>query len=374
MKKTAVLIVAAGQGRRAPGDIPKQYRNIGGMPVLEKTLKCFTDYGGLAPTLVAIHPDHTNYFRKVRGTENVLHIKGGSNRTESVKNGLQAVSKYRPDFVLIHDAARPFLSGSVISNVLNGLKTHNACVPTLPIIDALKSRDGSSFDRNRMMRAQTPQGFHFKKILSAYTNLPPDTDLVDDIEVAKTAGLSIRMCPGDERNTKLTTNDDFARIVMVTRTGSGIDVHRICEGQSLHLCGVKINTGFSLAGHSDADVGLHALTDALLGAIADGDIGAHFPSGDPKWKNADSVRFLEFARDRVEAKGGQIDHVDVTLICEKPKIAPYREKMRARLSEMLQIPIGRISVKATTTEGLGFTGRGEGIAAQAMASIRMMDV
>jgi 2-C-methyl-D-erythritol 4-phosphate cytidylyltransferase/2-C-methyl-D-erythritol 2,4-cyclodiphosphate synthase len=229
-----------------------------------------------------------------------------------------------------------------------------------------------SVDREQLRRVQTPQGFHYDEIKTAYENIAEGADFADDIEVAKHAGMSIGFCPGDPNNIKLTFEDDFMRTDnMISITGSGYDVHKICAGKFLFLCGIKIDAGFSLEGHSDADVGLHALTDALLGTICAGDIGDHFPPSDDKWKGANSTMFLKYAADLVRTENAIIDHVDVTLICEKPKIKPHREAMRAKIADTLNLPINRVSVKATTTEGLGFTGRGEGIAASATASIRV---
>lgn len=369
--KIAILIVAAGRGQRAGGGLPKQYRKLGGEMVLTKTLKCFTDYETI---VVAIHPDDKNLFEQAcAGLDaNIISVTGGATRTASVKAGLEALRDYAPDIVLIHDGARPFLKPQTIDNVTQALEDTQAAVPTLPIVDAVKSLDGTPIDRDQIRRVQTPQGFHFGAILQAYDNIAADADFADDIEVARQAGMPIRFCAGDTKNIKLTFEDDFmATQNMISITGSGYDVHQICTGKTLFLCGVEIDAGFSLLGHSDADVGLHALTDALLGAISAGDIGDHFPPSDAQWKGANSVVFLDHAAKMVRAQGAIIDHVDVTLICEKPKIKPHREAMRTKIADTLCLPITRVSVKATTTEGLGFTGRGEGIAASATASIRV---
>lgn len=373
--KIAVLIVAAGRGHRAGAGLPKQYRSLGRQMVLTKTLKCFADFERI---VVAIHPDDNMLFEQA--CENldaeIIPVTGGATRTSSVKAGLEALRSYAPDIVLIHDAARPFLTKTTISNVVAALGDNAAAVPALPIIDAVKALDGTHIDRNQLRCVQTPQGFHYPEIMKAYDAIGDDADFADDIEVARQAGMSIGFCIGDPNNIKLTFEADFMRTEnMISLTGSGYDVHQICSntdtGKSLFLCGVEIDAGFSLKGHSDADVGLHALTDALLGAICAGDIGDHFPPSDEKWKGTDSTLFLKHAADLIRTEGAIIDHVDVTLICEKPKIKPHREAMRAIIAKTINLPINRVSVKATTTEGLGFTGRGEGIAASATASIRV---
>jgi len=369
-KKIAVLIVAAGRGRRAGEGVPKQYRKIGGEMVLSKTINCFE---GFAPIVVAINADDQELFDKAANGL-AASIIGGTSRTASVKAGLEALASHKPGLVLIHDGARPFLSAQVIENVIAALAIHQAAVPALPIVDAVKTLDGDAVNRDELRRVQTPQGFHFEEIFAAYQGLPSDAAFADDIEVARAAGLSVGFCAGDEDNIKLTYEQDFKRMeTMISVTGSGYDVHQICTGKSLFLCGVEIDAGFSLKGHSDADVGLHALTDAILGAICAGDIGDHFPPSDSKWKGASSDQFLKFAADLVSDKGGIIDHVDVTLICERPKVKPHRKAMRQVIAGILGLPLARVSVKATTTEGLGFTGREEGIAAQASASIRLPD-
>jgi len=377
--KIAVLIVAAGRGLRAStgadGGLPKQYRDLGGQMVLTKTLKCFAEFKHI---VVAIHKDDRILFEQAceNSGGDIKSVTGGKTRTASVKAGLEALRTYAPDIVLIHDAARPYLAIETISNVVTVLKDSSAAVPALPIVDAVKSLDGQPVDREQLRCVQTPQGFHYDKIIAAYAGIADGADFADDIEVARQAGMSIEFCTGDPNNIKLTFEDDFMRTEnMISVTGSGYDVHRICPntntGKKLSLCGVQIDAGFSLEGHSDADVGLHALTDALLGTICAGDIGDHFPPSDEKWKGANSTVFLKHATDLVREKNAIIDHVDVTLICEKPKIKPHRAAMRAKIAETLGIPMSRVSVKATTTEGLGFTGRGEGIAATATASIRV---
>lgn len=375
--KTAVLIVAAGRGSRVGGDLPKQYQIISGEPVLTKTIKCFIDRTDLSSILVAIHSDDLELFESatVELPRKIDYVLGDNSRTGSVHAGLKALVETNPDIVLIHDAARPFVSHEVIDGVITSLGEHDGALPGIPVIDAMKSGSGDAVDREDLYRAQTPQGFHFNKILAAFEALDPGANFPDDIEVARKAGLSIEISKGSEDNFKMTRPEDFIRAerkdMMICVTGSGYDVHKVCEGDTLWLCGVEIPAGFSLEGHSDADVGLHALTDALLGAISAGDIGDHFPPSDPKWKGVASYKFLEHARNLVEQSHGVIDHVDVTLISEAPKVKPHREAMRTRIAEIINIPVSRVSVKATTTEGLGFTGRREGIAAQAIANVRL---
>jgi len=373
--KIAILVVAAGRGRRAntgPGaELPKQYRKLDGQMVLTKTLKCFI---GFSPIMVAIHTDDKSLFDEACANvgADILSVVGGATRTASVKAGLEALRRHAPDIVLIHDAARPFLTTVTLRNVVEALAENSAAVPALPIIDAVKTLDGTPMDRDQLRRVQTPQGFHYKAIMNAYDGVAEDADFADDIEVARQAKMSIGFCEGDPNNIKLTFEDDFMHTdTMVSITGTGYDVHQICAGKSLFLCGIEIDAGFSLKGHSDADVGLHALTDALLGAICAGDIGDHFPPSDSKWKDARSILFLKHAVGLVRLEGAIIDHVDVTLTCEQPKIKPHRKAMRTKIADTLGIPMNRVSVKATTTEGLGFTGRGEGIAASATASVRV---
>lgn len=308
-------------------------------------------------------------------------VIGGASRTESVRSGLAALSGNPPDYVLIHDAARPLVTSKIIRDVVGALQNHQAAVPVLPIADAVKAFEnnelGQDVDRATIRQVQTPQGFRYADIMQAFDNLSEGEALPDDIAAARTVGLSICAVDGDRSNIKITFPEDmkmaeaFMRSMTYVATGSGFDVHRFEPGDSLWLCGIEIPADISLKGHSDADVGLHALTDAILGALADGDIGDHFPPSEPQWKGAPSERFLTFARDKVRGRGGSITHVDVTLICERPKVKPYRAAMKSRIAELLELPESRVSVKATTTEKLGFTGREEGIAAQATATVSL---
>ena len=367
--KIATIIVAAGRGQRAGGGIPKQYRQLGAQTVIEKTITAFREIGDI---VVVIHPDDENLFKAhVSDLAGIEVVFGGATRTSSVGNGLKALLKNAPELVLIHDAARPFVSRGVIKDVISSLGTFDAVAPALPIVDAVKSVDGASLDRNKLRRVQTPQGFKYASIAKAFENLRADADFADDIAVARAAGLSIGFSKGCEQNIKLTYENDFKarQQDMITRTGIGYDVHQTEPGNSVWLCGVEVKADFSLKGHSDADVGLHAITDALLGAIAEGDIGDHFPPSDEKWRGAASDQFLAHAGKLCRDKGGLIYNVDVTIVCERPKVKPHRETMRKRIAEILDLPLTAVSVKATTTEGLGFEGRGEGISAQAVVSV-----
>ena len=377
MTRIAQIIVAAGKGARIGGDTPKQYRFIGGKAVLSRTLESTLAEPRINETVVVVAESDPFIAEYINDLDKVRSVTGGATRTASVKAGLAALSRTPPDFVLIHDGARPFVSLNVINGVIEALSDAPAAVPALPIPDALKSLDGQSVDREQLRRVQTPQGFHFDKIWAAFEALDDNASFADDIEVAQAAGLKIAFSQGDINNFKVTYPEDFAKAeAMLTTdtyiaTGTGFDVHRFTEGDVMWLCGVPIECGFTLLGHSDADAGLHALTDAILGAIAHGDIGDHFPPSDPKWKGARSDKFLLYAIEKLKECSGELQHVDVTLICEKPKIKPHREAMREKVAELCGLPLTRVSVKATTTEKLGFTGRGEGLAAQAAATVKL---
>ena len=377
MTRIAQILVAAGKSARIGGDIPKQYRFIGGKSVLKRTIDATLTESRISETIIVVAEGDPYISDLISGAKNVRIVTGGTTRTASVKSGLKALADNPPEFVLIHDGARPFVTIDVISDVIDALSDTPAAVPALPIADALKSLDGQSVDREQLRRVQTPQGFHFDKILKAFEALDDSESYADDIEVAQAAGLKVAFTKGSINNFKVTYPEDFAKAetMLITETyiatGTGFDVHRFTEGDVLWLCGVPIKCGFTLLGHSDADAGLHALTDAILGAIAHGDIGDHFPPSDPKWKGASSDKFLLYAIEKVKERGGKLQHVDVTLICEKPKIKPHRESMRKKVSELCNLPLNRVSIKATTTEKLGFTGRGEGLAAQAAATIKL---
>jgi 2-C-methyl-D-erythritol 4-phosphate cytidylyltransferase/2-C-methyl-D-erythritol 2,4-cyclodiphosphate synthase len=386
MTQTLALIVAAGKGERAQrGAVgsapPKQYCQLAGKPVLRWALEVFAGHQAVSGVHVVIaNQDRDHYEQAVSGLTLNPPIPGGSTRQESVRLGLEALAASAPDRVLIHDGARPLVSRTLITRVASALDNAEAVAPLLGVADTLRRKTATGYavqPRDELFRAQTPQGFHFAGILAAHRRFAHES-VTDDFALAERAGMSLASVAGEETNMKVTNPDDFALAERLNssafpdvRTGTGFDVHRFVEGGFLWLCGVKIPHDFGLEGHSDADAGLHALTDAILGTIAAGDIGAHFPPTEERWRGAASHVFLAHAASLVHAQGGIISHVDVTLICERPKIGPHREAMRARIAEILGIGIARVSVKATTTEGLGFTGRREGLAAQAIATVRL---
>jgi len=382
MSGVAVLVVAAGKGERVGGIVPKQYASLMGKPVLRWTLEALARQTDVTAIQVAIGPEQEAlYADAVAGLNLRAPIVGGATRQESVRLGLEALADAVPDIVLIHDAARPLVSDRLIAAVIASLEAGaDAAVPLLPVADTLKKHDGSAWNtvsRDGLHRAQTPQGFRFAKILRAHRHFA-QRNVTDDMALAELAGLHIREVAGEEENLKITTPEDFVRAeaqlrakLGESRTGMGYDVHKFVAGDHVWLCGIKVAHDHALEGHSDADVGLHALTDAILGAIGEGDIGVHFPPSDERWRGAPSWKFLDHAASLVRRKGGAIVHCDVTLICERPKIGPHREAMRARIADILSLDIARVSVKATTTEGLGFAGRQEGLAAQAVATVRL---
>ncbi len=394
---TVALIVAAGRGTRAggPGSTagPKQYATLGGKTVLARTLEAFSSHPGISAIWVVIHPDDRAVYDDI-ARQSFPRLRppvfGGATRQESVRLGLEAIAAAASKGaastrrVLIHDAARPFVSGDVIGRVIAALDGHVAVLPALPVAETLKRAGADrlvagTVDRQGVYAAQTPQGFAFESILAAHRNAAATSasNFTDDTSIAEWAGIPVAIVDGSAANTKLTTPEDLrmaderlrAASVPDIRTGQGFDVHRFTAGDHVWLCGLKIPHSHGLDGHSDADVGLHALTDALLGAIADGDIGLHFKNTDPRWKGAASHLFLADAARRVAALGGRITNVDITILCEAPKITPHRDAMRARIAEILALDVSRVAVKATTTEGLGFTGRREGIAALASAMV-----
>ena len=382
MPRTAALIVAAGRGTRLGAPLPKQYLTLGGVPVLRRTVEAFTRHPAVDRVRVVIHPDDRPlHDRALAGLAVLEPVAGGAARQDSVRNGLESLAALRPDRVLVHDAARPFASAELIGRILAALDEAPGAIAAIPLRDTVKraaaGRVAATLDRASLWRAQTPQGFRFPEILAA-PRAAAGSDLPDDAAVAERAGIEVRLIEASEVNFKVTTSDDLDRAERLLaaglgdiRTGSGFDVHAFGPGDHVWLCGVRVPHAQGLVGHSDADVGLHALTDALLGAIAAGDIGMHFPPSDPQWRGAPSHRFLSHALELVRRAGGTVAHVDVTLICERPKVGPHRAAMTARIAEILGLDPGRVSVKATTTEKLGFTGRGEGIAAQAVATIRL---
>ena len=375
------IIVAAGSGVRAGAGMPKQYRDIGGKSLLRHAIERLQAHPQVSAVTVVINPDdRTLYDASVAGLDLPPPVAGGATRQESVRNGLDHLAARPPAIVLVHDAARALVPDSVIDALLAALADpeNDGAVPGLAVVDSLRRGTAhyhAAVDREGLLRVQTPQAFRFPSLLAAHRGAPPGA--TDELGIALAAGLRVAVTPGDERAFKVTNPEDFAKAAaMITpslssRAASGFDVHRFGPGDHVWLCGVQIPHSHGLIGHSDADAGLHALTDALLGTISAGDIGDHFPPSDPQWKGAASDRFLAHAATLVRAAGGIIDHVDVTLICERPKIGPHRAAMRARIAEVLGIAMARVSVKATTTEMLGFTGRSEGLAAQAMASVRL---
>ena len=378
MGGTVALVVGAGEGQRFGGELPKQYHLLAGVAVMRRSLKAFMDHPDVSVVQAVIHPNHHElYDAAVQGLALPVPVDGGATRQGSVLNGLESLNADEPSTVLIHDAARPLVDPGVISRVLAALQTSPGAIPALAVADTLKRSDGqfveTTVDRQGLWRAQTPQGFHYQDILAAHRQAGGD-ELTDDAAVAERAGLAVAIVEGSEDNVKVTRTGDMVRAERIlgageTRTGLGFDVHRFGPGDHVMLCGVKVPHEFGLEGHSDADVGLHAVTDALLGAIGEGDIGTHFPPSDPQWKGTGSDIFLRHAGDVIAGMGGRISNIDVTLICEQPKIGPHRAAMIKRMAEILSITEHRISIKATTTERLGFTGRGEGIAAQAAATV-----
>lgn len=381
MPKIAILIVSAGKGERLGGGLPKQYRALGGISVLRRTITALSGCGD-AQIQVVIGAGHDEaYAAATAGLALPAPVIGGASRQESVRNGLEALAGDPPDFVLIHDAARPLVTEGLVRRVIAALEAGaDAAIPMLAVADTLRRQEAdgrwTTVPRDGAFRAQTPQGFRYAAILAAHRAHTAEA-VTDDMALADMAGLSVVRVEGEETNMKITTQDDMdhaARLLAAGaefRTGYGLDAHRFTEGDHVWLCGIKIPHDQALLGHSDADAGLHALTDAILGAIGAGDIGQHFPPTDERWRGAASDKFLAHAASLVTEAGGAIAHCDVTLICERPKVGPHREAMRARIAEILGLDVSRVSVKATTTEGMGFTGRREGIAAQAVATVKM---
>jgi 2-C-methyl-D-erythritol 4-phosphate cytidylyltransferase / 2-C-methyl-D-erythritol 2,4-cyclodiphosphate synthase len=382
MSGNYAVIVAAGRGTRFGGTMPKQYLPLGGGTVLRHAVAAFATHPRIAGVQVVIRDEDRSLFEEAMAGLPVLYaVPGGAERQDSVRLGLEALAAHDPARVLIHDGARPFPDAALIDRILDALAAAPAAVPALPLGDTIKRvADGvvrETVDRSHLWRAQTPQGFHFGPILAAH-RAAAGRVLTDDAAVAEAAGLAPVIVPGSEDNLKVTTAQDLAAAERLlasrlgdVRVGQGFDVHPFGPGDHVMVCGVAIPHEVAPVGHSDADVGLHALTDAVLGAIGAGDIGLHFRPTDERWRGASSDRFLAYAGALVGERGGIIAAVDVTIICERPRIAPHRDRMIERVAEILAIAPSRVSVKATTTEGLGFTGRREGIAAQAVATVRL---
>jgi 2-C-methyl-D-erythritol 4-phosphate cytidylyltransferase / 2-C-methyl-D-erythritol 2,4-cyclodiphosphate synthase len=388
------LIVAAGRGFRAAGlkpMIPKQYLQVGGMPMLTWSIAACAGHPRVDEVIVVIHPEDIGLYWSASQTFSSRlrpPVAGGAERRDSVRSGLEALAANPPDRVLIHDAARPFVELSLITRVIASLDEHDAALPCVPVTDTLTIARGGrvtgTLPRDELWRAQTPQGFRFDAILAAHRAAAKEgcATFTDDAGIAQWFGLDVALVEGSETNRKLTSAEDIAsadellrlraeRALGTQRVATGYDVHAFGPGDAVILCGVRIPHDRKLIGHSDADVGMHALTDALLGTIADGDIGVHFPPSDARWRGAASELFLKDAAARLKARGGEIVHVDLTFICEGPRIGPHRDAMRSKLAECLGLDAGQVSIKATTNEGLGFIGRGEGIAAMATATVRL---
>jgi 2-C-methyl-D-erythritol 4-phosphate cytidylyltransferase/2-C-methyl-D-erythritol 2,4-cyclodiphosphate synthase len=381
--RTAALIVAAGKGLRAGGNMPKQFAEYRGQPLLRHSVQAFSAWDA-APRIVVVIGDGQQDMARAAlvGIDDVVFVTGGVERSDSVRLGLLALAaEGGTDRVFIHDAARPSLSCAVLDRLNAALDSAPGAVPVLPVVDSIaRGSDGKmqgAVERANLWRIQTPQAFHFEAILAAHSAWQKDSAATDDSQIARAHGLTVALVEGDEALIKITFAEDFAvphaPAPLMVRTGMGYDVHRLVGGEELWLGGIKIPHDKGLAGHSDADVALHAITDALLGAMALGDIGEHFPPSDPQWRGADSARFLVHAASLVRAKGGQIANIDLTIICEEPKIGPHKASIQQRIATILELRPDQIGVKATTTERLGFTGRGEGIAAQAAASIMVAE-
>jgi len=392
----AALIVAAGRGSRAGDGIPKQYRPVQGRPILAKTLEAFLAHPDIRHAIVVIHPDDRALYGGTLGALPVSSsavlpcVYGGETRQDSVRNGLEALAALDPDMVLVHDAARPFASAGLIGRAVEAAQRWGAAVPGVPVTDTIKiigpeSEVVSTPERARLRAVQTPQAFRFRLLLEAHRKASSSNlhGFTDDGALAEWAGLPVHVFDGEADNIKLTHPADFAdaerrlkgnAMTYLTRLGTGFDVHAFGEGDHVWLGGIRVPHDRGVIAHSDGDVILHALTDAILGALADGDIGTHFPPSDPQWRGASSDRFLAHAVALVRDRGGIVDHLDTTLLCEKPRLGPHREAMRQRIAEIAGLRLDQVSLKATTTEKLGFTGRGEGIAAQAAATIRLPEV
>lgn len=383
---TAAIVVAAGRGVRAGTALPKQYRAVAGEPVIRASLALFADHPKVDFVQPVIHADDLSLFQSATAGVAVLTpVNGGATRQDSVRAGIEALASRAPDIILVHDAARPFASATLVSRAIAAAKMTAAAVPGVGLADTIKRVDAAgrvveTIDRTSLRAVQTPQAFQFAPLREAHARAVAAgrTDFSDDAALMEWAGVEVAVFAGEPGNVKLTTTEDFARAETERtarlgdiRIGSGYDVHAFGDGDHVMLGGVRIAHDRGLSGHSDADVALHAVVDAILGALADGDIGKHFPPSDPQWRGASSDLFLRDAVARVRARGGIIAHLDVTFVCEAPRIGPHRDAMRARIAEIAGIDISRVAIKATTSERMGFTGRGEGMAAMATATVRL---
>jgi len=392
MARIAVIIVAAGRGHRFGGEMPKQYLKVHQQPLVRHAVQAFLDHPAIDLILPVIHPDDADILANALGGLDYLEpVAGGAARQDSVRNGLEGLASSAPDYVLVHDAARPMVAPALIDRVIEALQDTSGVIPGIAVVDTLKRADDDriitdTVSRDGLWRAQTPQGFKYADLLAAHRSAIGQ-ELTDDAAVMEASGYRVAVVLGDENNIKVTTPDDLMRMEEIMsddsaqaklvrspsfRIGSGYDVHKLGPGDHVTLCGVEITSERALIGHSDADVALHSVTDAVFGAIADGDIGSHFPPTDSQWRGASSDQFLAYACERMRERGFELSNIDLTIICEKPKIGPHRDAMRARLAEIAQIDVSCVSVKATTTERLGFTGRGEGIAAEAVIIIEIL--
>jgi 2-C-methyl-D-erythritol 4-phosphate cytidylyltransferase/2-C-methyl-D-erythritol 2,4-cyclodiphosphate synthase len=386
MVRVAAVVVAAGQGVRAGGGVPKQFRRIGGDSMLRRTLSALLQVPAIKAIQPVTRPDDRSLFEEATaGLAIRPPVQGGATRQASVRAGLEGLEPLCPEIVLVHDAARPFVSPALIERAIDTARRTGAAIPAVPVADTVKSVDPAGYvtetlDRTRLRLIQTPQAFAFKPLLEAHRRAAAEgrSDFTDDAALAEWAGMRVTVFDGEPGNIKMTNPEDFARMEAMqtaqlgdVRVGTGVDVHAFGPGDHVTIGGVRIAHTQALTGHSDADVGLHALVDALLGALADGDIGSHFPPSDPQWKGASSDRFLTFAVDRVRQRGGIVAHLDLNIVCEAPKIGSHRDAIRGNVARIAGIDAGRVAVKATTSERLGFTGRGEGIVAYATATVRL---
>ncbi|MFL6799760.1 MAG: bifunctional 2-C-methyl-D-erythritol 4-phosphate cytidylyltransferase/2-C-methyl-D-erythritol 2,4-cyclodiphosphate synthase [Xanthobacteraceae bacterium] len=382
----AAIVVAAGRGLRAGPGLPKQYRSVSGQPAIRAALGALSAHQSITAIQAVIHPDDLALYEdSARGLDLLPAVPGGTSRQASVRLGLEALAPRRPELVLVHDAARPFASHGLVARAIEAGFATGAAIPVLPVADTVKRVDGQgcvteTVDRSQLRLVQTPQAFTFMPLLEAHRQAVAAgrEDFTDDAALAEWAGLKVTTFAGEIGNVKVTTHDDLLRAEAAklstlsdVRTGFGFDVHQFGPGDHVMLGGLRIPHSHGLAGHSDADVVLHALVDAILGTLADGDIGVHFPPSEARWRGASSDQFLAFAVDRLRARGGVIAHVDLTVVCEAPRVGPHRDSIRARIAAIAGLPIDRVGLKATTSEKMGFTGRGEGMAAFATTTVRL---